>query len=52
LDGHLSIIEVLSSKLSGKRRVYRDGVLVCDRQQFEGSFNFTFSLLGHSLTIM
>ena len=31
LDGQMTTIEVLSSKLSGKRRVFRDGVLIADK---------------------
>ena len=45
-------MEVLSSKLSGKRRVFRDGVLIADKQQFEGAFTFTFHVMQHAMTIM
>ena len=38
IEGVLTTIEVFSSKLSGKRRILRDGILICDRQQFEGAF--------------
>lgn len=31
LDGQMTTIEVLSSKLSGKRRVFRDGMMLVDR---------------------
>ena len=48
----MTTIEVLSSKLSGKRRVFRDGVLIADRQQFEGAFTFTFHVQSHQMTIM
>ncbi len=30
LEGKLVTVEVLSSKLSGRQRVYRDGFLICD----------------------
>ena len=52
LEGHMVTIEVLSSKLSGKRRVFRDGVLICDKQQFEGAFSYTFHVMNHAMTIM
>ena len=52
LEGHLTTIEVLSSKLSGRRRILRDGILIADKQQFEGSFVHTFSVLNHSLCVM
>jgi len=38
LHGVLTTIEVLSSKLSGRRRVYKDGVQIYERQIFDGSF--------------
>ena len=31
--------------------MFRDGVLVADKQQFEGNFTFNFTYLEHQLTI-
>lgn len=42
----------MSSKLSGRRRILRDGVLIADKQLFEGAFSFSFSALNHQMTIM
>ena len=42
VDGKLTTIEVLSSKLSGRRRVYKDGCLMHERQLFESVFNYSF----------
>lgn len=52
LDGNFTTIEVMSSKLSGRRRILRDGVLIADKQLFEGAFSFTFTVLSHQMTIM
>ena len=51
-DGQMTTVEVLSSKLSGKRRVFRDGVLIADKQQFEGAFQFNFHVMHHAMQIM
>ena len=31
MDGQLTTIEVLSSKMSGRRRILRDGVMIADK---------------------
>ena len=51
LHGTPITIEVLSSKLSGRRRVYKDGVQIYERQIFDGSFTYTFSLGQHMITL-
>ena len=49
LDGHLTTIECLYSKLSGMRRVFRDGVTICEKQLLEGSFSHQFKMMEHSI---
>lgn len=52
LQGKPVTVEVLSSKLSGRKRVYRDGFLICDDQAFQGCYVHTFELGGHSVSVM
>lgn len=52
LEGNITVIEVFNSKLSGKRRVYRDGILICDKQLLEGSFSYTFNVQDHTFVVM
>jgi hypothetical protein len=52
VEGQLVTIEVLSSKLSGRRRVYRDGTQIVDRQQFDTTFSHMFESHGHSFMVV
>ena len=52
LDGKRMIIEVLSSKISGRKRVFKDGFLLHEDQAFQGAYVHTFTIGTHSLTIM
>ena len=52
LNGTLTTIEVLWSKLSGRRRIFKDGIQICERQLFEAAFTHSFDVLEHRLTIM
>jgi len=45
-------IEVLSSKLSGRRRVYRDGQLIDEKQIFESVYTHNFKIGEHTLVVM
>lgn len=46
------MIEVYNSKLSGKRRVYRDGILIFDKQLLEGAFTASFNVQDHTFAII
>ena len=52
IDGRLMTIELLSSKLSGRRRIYLDGKLIHERQIFEPVFNHMFQVgENHSIIV-
>lgn len=52
LEGRKVIIEVLSSKLSGRKRVFKDGFLIHEEQAFQGVYVHTFAIGEHSLTVL
>jgi hypothetical protein len=52
LDSTLLTIELMCSHFSGKKKVYRDGKLLCEIQKFGTSFQYPFQIGSHMLNIV
>ena len=51
LDGLQHQIEFLVSKLTGKKRVLQDGVVILEQQKLSKSFTFPFNIGKHMCNI-
>jgi hypothetical protein len=52
LDSTVVSIELMCSHFSGKKKVYKDGKLMCEIQKFGTAFQYPFQIGPHMLNIV